>query len=81
MTDHFSNRATSKQLWKLNDLAYQRAILVNSIESLGGEVDIPPMLSIPMPLFKEAANNLIKVEIEKIGLLEEMKQLLLVEAK
>lgn len=81
MSYQTEHRATSKQLWKLNDLAFKRAMLVLEIEDMGGNIDISSTLHIPMPLLKKSANELIQIELEKIDLLTEMKQLLLEEAK
>lgn len=79
MTNFFSERATSKQLWKLNDLAATRCYLVTEIVSQGGEShlgSIKATIDIPMPLMKDSAGKFIEQEIKTITLLQEMKLLL-----
>jgi len=79
MNNFFYERATSKQLWKLNDLAATRCQLVTQIVAGGGESHLGSMkatINIPMPLTKEQVSTFIQQEMKTITLLQEMKDLL-----
>lgn len=79
MDNFFYERATSKQLWKLNDLAATRCQLVTQIVAGGGESHLGAMkatINIPMPLTKEQVSTFIQQEMKTITLLQEMKDLL-----
>ena len=63
--------ATSKQLWKLNDLANKRFDLIAVGELYGNPPVEESLTHIPMPLSKKAASGLIANLIQNVDLLEQ----------
>lgn len=63
--------ATSKQLWKLNDLANKRFDLITVAQLYGNPPVDEIMTDIPMPLSKKAASGLIANLIQNVDLLEQ----------
>lgn len=63
--------ATSRQLWKLNDLANKRFDLITTAQLYGNPPVEEQMTEIPMPLSKKAASGLIANLIQNVDLLEQ----------
>lgn len=63
--------ATSKQLWKLNDLANKRFDLIAVAEIYGNPPVDESLTHIPMPLSKKAASGLIANLIQNVDLLDQ----------
>jgi len=61
--------ATSKQLWKINQLTYEYAILVDELKNKG---ELKLVTQVIFPLNKKAADTLIKTLIHANAKLEEM---------
>ena len=61
--------ATSKQLWKINQLAYDYAVLVDQLKKKG---ELKLITQVPFPLNKKAADTMIKTLIAANEKLVEM---------
>lgn len=64
--------ATSKQLWKINQLAYDYAVLVDQLKKKG---ELKLITQVPFPLNKKSADTMIKTLIAANEKLVEMVEM------
>ena len=64
--------ATSKQLWKIHDIAKQRSRIAIEINESNFTDDIDLLTRVPFPLTKDAASDFIKLMIKETETLTEL---------
>lgn len=64
--------ATSKQLWKIHDIAKQRSRIAIEINESNFTDEIDLLTRVPFPLTKDAASDFIKLMLKEIETLTEL---------